>query len=222
MVAYFCRDETSRFWPRYDILCPMGLPVLKVALPPSYSPCRWRRLSRRLSRGGLRRFLTEERAPEGLSLAPVSPLPLCRAKGAELALALLSGLPLHDRRVALRGEAADPAAWALAEALCPQVGALLLDFDRGEEALSRRLRERYGAAPLHLGQGSAPQVWVELSPRPDPAPGALRLWGEPELRGLTLTTRTSLPPELPRLPLLELLWETGRVSREQILVRREE
>ena len=53
-----------------------------------------------------------------------------------------------------------------------------------------------------------------------PGPGrVIRLWGEPELAGLTLTLpEAELPPELDPLPLLELLWETGRVGQKEIAV----
>ena len=186
----------------------MGLPILKVALPQRYSPRRQRKMAAGLYRKGLRRFL-----PGGPGLAleplvPVSPLPLLRAKGADFALALLAGSPPWERRVALRGETAGPEAWRLAETLCPQVGALLLDFDRGEEALARRLRQRFGAAPLHLGQGPVPQAAVELEPRPFSLPRTLRFWGEPDLLGLRFSREESLP-------FLELLWETGRIAGKE-------
>lgn len=211
MVAYFYRSEEKIFWPRYEAAAPMGLPVLRVALPMKYSPRRLKRMAKRLYRRGIRRFWAEEPDLALEPLAPISPLPLLRAKGAELALALLSGTPLWERRVALCGEAAGPEAWAIAEALCPQTGALLLDFDRGEEALERHLRQRFGAAPLRLGQGGEPHLTVELDPRPSRLDPALRLWGEPDLLGLTLS------PGEP-LPLLELLWETGRMDLGELRV----
>lgn len=223
MIGYFYYSEEKIFFPRYEIDYPMGLPLLKVAIPPQYSPRRLQRTANRLYRKGLRRYLTGEPALRPEPLTPVSPLPLCRAKGAELALTLLPGVPLGSRRVALRGKEADPAAWALAEALCPKVSGLLLDFDRGEEALGRHLRARYGAAPLHLGQGPPPQASVELDPRPSPSVRPLRLWGEPELQGLMLTAQAVPPAGVPELPFLELLWETGRITAEEIAVcRREE
>lgn len=211
MVAYVYQSEEKIFWPRYEAAAPMGLPVLRVVLPPGCSARRLKRTAARLYRYGIRRFLTDGSVWDMSPLVPVSPLPLLRAKGGELALALLSGLPLRERRVALRGEAAQGEAWAIAETLCPQVGALLLDFDKGEEALARRLRERFGAAPFHLGQGPAPQAAVELAPRPFPLPRTLRLWGEPELLGLTISPGESLP-------FLELLWETGRVELKDLRV----
>lgn len=211
MVAYFYRSEESIFWPRYEPAAPMGLPVLRVGLPPKYSPRRLKRTTERLYRRGLRRFWTDEPGLDLAPLVPISPLPLLRAKGAELALTLLAGMPLRERRAALRGEAAGPEAWAMAEALCPQTGALLLDFDRGEEALARHLGQRFGAAPLRLGQGPEPHLAVELDPRPSRLDPTLRLWGEPDLLGLTLS------PGEP-LPLLELLWETGRMDLGELRV----
>ena len=82
-----------------------------------------------------------------------------------MALFLLEDMPLRERRVALRGDEADVWAWTLAQTLCPQVGTLFLDFDRGEEALGAHLRTRYGAAPIHLGLGPEPRVALEMSPR---------------------------------------------------------
>lgn len=218
MIAYFYQDKERRLFPRYETDSPWGLPLLKVGLPAHISPHRKSRLARRLYRQGLRRFLPGEGSLELSPLIPVDPLPLCRAKGAEMALALLLHVGLRERRVALRGSQADAAAWMLGAALCPQVGAILLDFDRGEEELSRHLRDHYGAAPLHLGQGPGPLVTLELSPRPDRLPCTLALWGVPELQGLTLTVEEPLPPEYPALSFLELLWETGRVELKEISV----
>ena len=52
---------------------------------------------------------------------------------------------------------------------------------------------------------------VELGPRPSQLERTLRLWGEPELLGLTIL------PEV-ELPFLELLWETGRIDRKELRV----
>lgn len=222
VIAYFCRGEGARFRPRCEVLYPGGLPLLRVALPERYPARGVERTARRLYRQGVRRFLTSDPALEAAPLVPVSPLPLCRAKAGALALALLEGWPPRQRRVALRGEGAGAEAWRIAQELCPRVGALYLDFDRGEEALQRRLRERFGAAPLHLGQGPEPQVWVELDPRPAGGGKTLRLWGEPDLQGLALLPEEPLPPGLPALPFLELLWETGRVELDRVRVVRGE
>ena len=211
MVAYFYRTEEKILWPRYEAAAPMGLPLIRVALPRKYSPRRLRRLAGRLYRRGIRRFWSDDPALDPEPLRPVSPLPLLRAMGAELVLALVAAVPLQERQIALRGETAGPEAWVIAEDLCPQVGGLYLDFDRGEEELALHLRERFGAVPLHLGQGRPPLAAVELGPRPSQLERTLRLWGEPELLGLTLL------PEV-ELPFLELLWETGRIDRKELRV----
>lgn len=216
MVVYVYRGERRFFRPSYTLGAPGGLPVLEAALPQKYSPQRLGRLSRRLWKKGLRRFLAGEGIDLPGPLVPVDPLPLCRAKGGELALELLSQIPLRERRVALRGEEADRSAWAIAETLCPSVGALLLEFDRGQEALERRLRSHFGAAPLPLGRGVPPQLAVELSPCPPGEFPSLRLWGEVDLLGLTLRPEGPLPAGLPPLPFLELLWETGRVGLQEL------
>ncbi len=213
----------ERGWlPRVAVSRPAGLPVTVAALPDGDRARRLRQGCRRLRRRGIRRVILawepgDLPVLEGYGLRPVDPLPLCRAAGAKLALTLVERVPPRCRRVALRGEQADAGAWAVAEALCPQVGALVLDFDRGEETLARHLRARYGAAPLHLGQSPPPQASVELAPRGRPVGEALRLWGTPDLLDLELTAPgLELPPELERLPFLELLWETGRVTAEDL------
>lgn len=229
MVGYLypLPGEGRRGWlwgrgrPRVEPICVHTLSLLGTGLPPG-------ELSRRLDRGtkalrkkGCARVLTAPgldcpELPEILrrsGLAPIDPLPLCRVKAPQLALALVEQLPLRRRCVALRGEDAH-AAWPAAAALCPQVGMLLLDFDRGEEKLACRLREVYGAAALDLHQGPPPQVSVELAPRGEAVGTPLRLWGTPSLAGCKLTGAGE-----EHLPLLELLWETGRLRLEDIEVQ---
>lgn len=228
MVGYLypLRPERRKWlWgcrrPRVEPVRVHSLSLLGAGLPPG-------ELSRQLDRGakalrkrGCVRVLTApglegEELSEALrrnGLAPIDPLPLCRAKAPQLALALVEQLPLRRRCVALRGEDAH-AVWPAAAALCPQVGMLLLDFGRGEEELACRLREVYGAAVLNLRQGPPPQVRVEFAPREKSAGTPLRLWGSPNLAGRKLAGAGE-----EYLPLLELLWETGRLGLEDIVVR---
>lgn len=228
MVAWLYETEKRQFRPKLAQIRITGLPLLACPLPPGDRDRRLAQAGRLLRRRGVSRVLSapalEDREKlSAVGLAPVESLPLCRAKGADLALALLSSRPVRERRIALRGAEADRTAWALAETLCPQTGALLLDFDRGEEALAGYLRERYGAVALHLGQGPPPQASLEFSPRRIPAGRTLRLWGSSDLQGLSLSIGCPLPPDLPRLPFLALLWETGRISLKEIqVVGREE
>lgn len=224
MVGWLDWSEQRHFWPRLTAVRPQGLPLLRAALPPGKLERRLRQGAKALRRRGVSRVVAAPGLEDAESLRRrglylVEPMPLYRAMGGRMALYLLKDVPLRERRVALRGEEADGTAWALARELCPQVGGLLLDFDRGEETLGDRLRACYGAAPRPLGCGPGPQVTLELSPRAEQVGETLRLWGEGELGGLTLTlTGAVLPEGLPRLPFLELLWETGRVKGEDLAV----
>ncbi len=221
MVGWLRWSEVPLWRPRVRTVPVRGLSLLVVDLPPGRPDRRAVQGGKLLRRRGVRRAvlcpgLGEEDRLRALGLEPVDPLPLCRAAGAKLALALLEPIPVRLRRAALRGDRAGPEALGLARELCPRVGALELDFCRGEEELRAHLRALYGAACLHLGQGPSPQVSVELSPCPAPAGRALRLWGRPELRGLTLSGPERVPPGLEPLPFLELLWETGRLELSEL------
>ncbi len=226
MVAWLRREERYRLLPRVKVVAVETLPLLAAEVPPGKLERRMAQVGRALGRRGVRRVLVspELAGPEGISgleaygLQEVDPLPLCRAKGGELALACLEGVPCRERRVVLRGERADGTAWTLAEKLCPHVGLLLLDFQQGEEALSRHLRALYGAPVLRPEQAPPPQAAVELSPCRALPVRTLRLWGKPELAGLTLTGGEGAHPEIPRLPFLQLLWETGRVELKDLWV----
>ena len=96
----------------------------------------------------------------------------------------------------------------------------MLDFDQGEEELGWQLRAQYGAAPVHLGKGPPPRLSIELSPRPAGSGPALRLWGEPDLLGFTLDWEGEHPSGIPGMPMLEVLWETGRIRAEEVVIRR--
>lgn len=228
MVGYLYPLQAERrkwLWrrrrPRVEPVCVHALHLLGAGLPPGELPRQLDRGAKALRKRGCARVLAAaelncQSLPDILrrnGLAPIDPLPLCRAKAPELALALVEKLPLRRRCVALRGgDGRD--AWPAAAALCPQVGTLLLDFARGEEELARRLREVYGAAALRLGQGPAPQVSVEFSPCGEELGKTLRLWGTPGLAGCGLAAG-----EVEELPVLTLLWETGRLDLENITVQ---
>lgn len=226
MVGWLCPITEKHWFPVLESVRPLGQPLLRAALPPGKPLRRLKQGAKALVRRDLRRVLLAPglEGPEtaGLlgryGLTSLDPLPLCRVKGGDFALFLLKNIPIWERRVVLRGEVAGPEAWPLADALCPQVGQLFLDFGKGEEELARYLRSVYGAVALHLGQGLPPQVSVEFDPMPPLDIPALRLWGRPELCGLTLRPPEELPPDLPALPFLTLLWETGRIKPEELAV----
>lgn len=218
-------EEEGLWLPRAEEVRVRGLSLLEAALPPGPVRRQGRQGGRLLRRRGVKRALAPEALGEelaGRGVVPVSPVPLCRALGDRLALALLEDLPLRRRAVALRGEGVTAAARALALALCPEVGVLLLDLGRGQEELEALLRSRYGAPTLPLGLGPPPRVTVELSQVPprEEAGQVLRLWGRPHLAGLTVTDGEPVPAGMEPLPLLELLWETGRRELRDLQVAR--
>lgn len=205
----------------------LGLPLLRLPLPAGIGPWRLGWNLRALRRSGVYRVLlppdfAAQSALERAGLSPISPLPLCRALAAELALTFLEERPPRQRVLTLRGSSSDTALLSsLSQALCPQVGTLLLDQESGFAALSEQLRRRCGAAVLHPEQGPTPDLVLELSPGPPVSCPCIRLWGTPELAGLTLSPQgLSLPPSVDSLPLMELLWETDRLKIGQILVQR--
>lgn len=225
MVGWLRWSGEKGFFPKLSKDRSLGLPLLAADLPEGKPARRIAQGAMTLRRREVRRVilapgLGEKGTLAQFGLRPVDSLPLCRALGARLALARLEGIPLRQRRVALRGERADPAVLALAQTLCPQTGALLLDFDRGSEELSRTLRREYGAAPLALDNSPPPQVTLELSPREDTLPGTIKLWGEPDLGGLELWCDLFIPADLPQTEAMTLLWEAGRLPLGAIEIRR--
>lgn len=222
MVGWLRQTGVNRWRPTLTPVQFFGYPLAEVSLPPGNVERRLRQGGKLLLRRGIHRVVaTPGLAPPGaleaLGLTLVDPLPLCLAKAGDMVRFLLREVPLRTRLVALRGERVSGPVWRLAHTLCRETGGLLLDFDRGGEELERSLRIGYGAAPLPFGQAE-PQVTVEFSPREAPAGRTLRLWGRPELAGLTLGPPVPLPPDLEALPFLTLLWEAGRVGKEEIPV----
>lgn len=225
MVGWLRWSGERGFFPKLSKDRPLGLSLLTAALPEGKPRRRLAQGAAALRRRGMKRAMVspglgDQRALLDLGLQPVEPLPLYRVLGARLALAKLEDIPLRERRVALRGEKADPVALALAQTLCPQTGALLLDFDRGSDILSNHLRRRYGAAPLALGNAPPPQVILELGPRQNTLPGTIRLWGEPDLGELEVWCELPIPRDLPQIEAMTLLWEAGRLPLSAFQIRR--
>ena len=224
MVGWLDMGEDKRS-ARPEAVSLLELPLLRTSLPPQARPWRVRRALRALARQGVRRILlppdfTRHELLNAVGLVPVSPLRLCRAMAVPMAKALLAPTPPRQRVVLLRGYGNSAGLLPpLAEALCPLTGTLIADTDRGFDAMSDHLRSHFGAALLAPAQGPPPQVSVELSPGPESGGKRLKLWGPPDLAGLTLTpTGLDLPQRVDSLPLMALLWETGRLEIGQILV----
>lgn len=233
MVGWLREGETL-FFPRPNPSRILDFPLLEVALPPLKQGKNGEKEAKNGEKQGVRgakilrkhgvfRALMPQKWGGGAQkqgLFPVQALPLYRALGGRMCLKLLEGVPPRRRRVALRGEKVDATARALALTLCPHA-TLILEFEEGETALAQQLQRTYGAPPLDPAWGASAQVAVELAPQAAEAPlppGGLKLklWGEPDLAGLTLHYPEKLPPELPRDPFLALLWESGRLKPGEI------
>ena len=203
-----------------------GLTVLRVEVCPGGwgEAGRLKRAARRLARQGAARVLVPEDFPfwEELSragLRPVDPLPLLRSCAAPMALALLrrQGEDPLRAAVALRGSRAERDLVRAAEELCPRVRDLCLSVQTGGGELERYLHRQYGVALRPDWDGV--QAAIRFDPRAEEAGQAvLSLFGpEADLAGLAVSV-----PGLERqkegqwLPLLEILWETGRLERTDL------
>ena len=121
----------------------------------------------------------------------------------------------------LPGDVSDPAQAAAlvraAEELCPRVRDLCLSVQTGGGELERYLHRQYGVALRPDWAGV--QAAIRFDPRAEEAGQAvLSLFGpEADLAGLAVSV-----PGLERqkegqwLPLLEILWETGRLERTDL------
>lgn len=165
-----------------------------------------------------RRRVTRTLLPLRAGLPAVDPLPLCRALAPRLALDLLDRLPLRERRVLVRSERPAPWVRALCAALAPRVGELALDLDTGGEDLAGELWESFGLGVLPSRGLPSPALTVAFSPVGSCSGPVLRLWGEPDLLGISPRLGRPLPAGLPELPFLTLLWEAGRLKPEDILL----
>ena len=171
MIAYFCKKKEGHFWAKTDPFCPLFTPFLRISIPAGYPAFALRRRVKWLEKRGIRRYIADRelfppKALEAYGLKEVDPLPLCRAKAAQLALA--------------------------------------------------HLRAAFGAAPQPPGR--TPHLAVELSPRKPLGERTLRLWGEPDLLGFSLTVPGGLPGRPDPLRHLTILWESGRCALSQISV----
>ena len=201
----------------------LGLPVLQVNLA---SGGRWenrrlRRAARLLTRQGVRRVLVPQKFDgwQELSrggLRGVDPVPLYRAMADHLILTELGRRGVENERacVVLRGEYVDADLERTARQLCPKVRTLIIQVEWGGERLARELYRTFGAA---LQPGGRPDAVARFSGQGQP--GELVLCGQAELLGLELDMDGSTLPEgLEAMPLLTALWQSGRLSLEELRV----
>ena len=192
----------------------LGLPILTVDLPRHA-----RRPERALRRGiallrknGVKRVLTPPKFPGWplliqAGLRPVDTAPLRRALAPAWVAAQLRrrDIPREQAVLRLSGEEREPALEGLARALCPLVRRLVFDLPGGNTAADRLRRE--------MGLPVLPHDFTQANL-------TLRLRKGPVLTGagFTLPGR-ELPADCDRLPLLSVLWETGRIKAEEIALK---
>lgn len=230
MVGWLSETERRGRRPAATLEDVEGVTLCRVDCPlgrrtsPRARQRRLRRAARLLVRSGCRRVLT---APdfdgwpilEEAGLRRVEPGSLCAALAPRLALAWLerASIPPERSTVALAGRRVDRALFEAAAALAPQVRRLAVEVPGGEGAdLLACLGREYGLPALEGRTGAA--VTLCFSGAAGEGSGQLVLWGDVRLDGLILAGKSPLPPELDRLPLLELLWEEGVYKADEIQV----
>ena len=201
----------------------LGMPVLRVSLA---SGARWEnrrlhRAARLLARQGVRRVLVppkfngwQELKKRGLR--GVDPVPLYRAMADRLVLTQLERGGVENERacVALRGDYVDADLERTARLLCPKVRTLIIQVEWGGERLTGELYRTFGAAPHPEGKPDAVARFSGVG-----QPGELALCGRSELLGLELAPESlALPEGLEAMPLLAALWQSGRLSLEELRV----
>ena len=147
----------------------------------------------------------------------VEPLEFYRSAADVLVLGWLEchGVDRMQGRVALSGARLSPDLEYTARRLCPEVRGICIDVPGEEGAwFAAELQRTYGAPAVPKGMSA--DLTVEFSPV---GTGRLWLWGEePYLDGLRLTAGGVKPPAEIADAVLTLLWEQGKLRREQLRV----
>ncbi len=215
------KRERGRSQPRSESVC--GLTVLTVDLcePEGLGQKKLDRRIRKLEqtfRGAeISRVIVPNSFPycEQLTLVrPVDPMPFYRAAADLLVLDLLrqKGIPPGVAKAALAGPRICPELCAAAERLCRTVRKLRIDVPGEEGAdFSRYLQYEFGVPVVpRTAAVDAVVAFGETGEEAD-----LCLWGKSEV--CLRVEGVELPEEIEQ-SVLALLWEQGRVKREQIRV----
>ena len=143
----------------------------------------------------------------GAGLRPVDTIPLRRALVPAWTAAQLNrrGIAPEQAILRLKGERWEPVLEELAWDLCPMVRRLIFDVPGGEEMANRLRREK--GIPVLPGNFTNAHL-------------TLRLDDGPILAGAEITLPGwELPVDCDILSMLSVLWETGRVKIEEIVLK---
>lgn len=205
----------------------LEMPVLLVQVPVPWRLRRVRRAARLLRRQGIARVLLPEDFPyrdqlEEWGIYPVETGEFCRRLAAPICLAALKQVDILpvDATVVLRGERVTRAMRMSALALCPQIKNLLIAAPTGGGGLQKELRREYGVPVLEDGGARTPDVAVHFAPAAGEGKVVVDLSGPfPSVETFTFTLKSAdLPEDCARLPLMAVLYETGRLDPGDIAV----
>lgn len=204
-----------------------GLPFLKVCLPGPKPRRRHMRRAVRVLRGnGVRRVLAPPEFPCWQQLAqggilPVDTVPFLQGMSVPLAMAALerSGVVPEQATVMLAGRTATKAFCRAAIDLCPLVQNLVITAPTGGAALANYLRREFGL-PLVEYCRSPHLILLFSEMSMESAAPVLHLHTPPSgILGFTLRPKDiDLPENCEALPLMAVLWETGRFTAKDIVV----
>ena len=199
---------------RWTVYAPEGLSERRLER-------RLRQAERGLCAANVGRVVLRDGFPYGdrlRRLRPVDPLPLWRETADLLALGALDaeGIPYNRGRVALSAPRMCAELERAAQRLCPLVRGLLIDAPGGED-YARYLQVKFGLPVTPLAAGA--EVTAAFGPGGGRWGRTLELHGQVELSGLTVTAEGLELTEDCRDQVLALLWELGKVTREQLTVR---
>ncbi len=190
----------------------LDLPLLTLYLPQHSSRQRQKKCLRRLKQHRVTRVLTPLDFALWPTLLQIGLRPVdtgalrCALAPRWVDTALRSKGMRPDRAVVcLRGERVSPAMERVAHALCPMVRNLVVQAGGGS-ALTDALRREYGMPVLPTGTKA---VDLTLSFAPGPM-----------LHGVTFSLPGRVfPADWPVLQVLCVLWESGRIKAEEIVLR---
>lgn len=209
----FVEEQPGRGRTRFAVEQRWGL-TLVVARVHRLGEKRLLKLERELGKRGVDRVVNFPGRP--VLLKKIDPAPLYRWAADLLILRWMEFRDLEPRHccVALAGPRLSPELRQTAQGLTSRVREIRVDVPGGE-GFAQTLHREWGI-PL-VPPGKPAQVRASFGPVEGEAD--LRLWGEsPSLGGLELRSKQAgLPPPWGSV-LLTLLWEQGRVKKEELEV----
>lgn len=179
------------------------------------------RAAKLLRRAGVRYVLENAGGRPALPGLPVvDALPLYRAVADRLIWERLSMRKIAPERatVVLRGEYPDSELAAAARTLCPGVRQVVIETDRGRQALQRSLLRQFGVAVMPV-KDERDVLTVRFSGQNRGE--ELNLCGQVDLGGLSVDApHLVLPETLVRASTVCALWQAGLLELPQIRVSR--